>query len=392
MGGCEGGGVGLKVEKPDWLEQMEGILETLNEGVLIADDCQRILFINECLERMLGSPRSSILGKTPAVIYSGNEYQFLETQIDTARRRGHHRFEFFIPRQDGSRVPVIVSSRGVEDPDGRMFGVVTFTDITEQKKAELSLREANLQLEKRAEEIQRDLVLAARVQQSLAPRTLEWGSAIVETYYKPVLSIGGDFGLVSPHGNHLDLLICDVSGHGISSALLANRIYTETLSLLRGGSHTGKLLRRLNEFVVRQIGISGFMFTMAAARLDDDARRLTFSAGGHPPAFWISPSGEVRYLEARSTILGAIEDAVSEDAVDVYDLSPGDRVMIYSDGLTEVWDAQGEMLGIEGLANLAKQSARLSLSAMREAIIHGVVGFSATPVHDDMSLVLLEVR
>jgi len=341
---------------------------------------------------MLGSPRSSILGKTPAVIYSGNEYQFLETQIDTARRRGHHRFEFFIPRQDGSRVPVIVSSRGVEDPDGRMFGVVTFTDITEQKKAELSLREANLQLEKRAEEIQRDLVLAARVQQSLAPRTLEWGSAIVETYYKPVLSIGGDFGLVSPHGNHLDLLICDVSGHGISSALLANRIYTETLSLLRGGSHTGKLLRRLNEFVVRQIGISGFMFTMAAARLDDDARRLTFSAGGHPPAFWISPSGEVRYLEARSTILGAIEDAVSEDAVDVYDLSPGDRVMIYSDGLTEVWDAQGEMLGIEGLANLAKQSARLSLSAMREAIIHGVVGFSATPVHDDMSLVLLEVR
>jgi len=392
MGGCEGGGVGLKVEKPDWLEQMEGILETLNEGVLIADDCQHILFINECLEKMLGSPRSSILGKTPAVIYSGNEYQFLETQIDTARRRGHHRFEFFIPRQDGSRVPVIVSSRGVEDPDGRMFGVVTFTDITEQKKAELSLREANLQLEKRAEEIQRDLVLAARVQQSLAPRTLEWGSAIVETYYKPVLSIGGDFGLVSPHGNHLDLLICDVSGHGISSALLANRIYTETLSLLRGGSHTGKLLRRLNEFVVRQIGISGFMFTMAAARLDDDARRLTFSAGGHPPAFWISPSGEVRYLEARSTILGAIEDAVSEDAVDVYDLSPGDRVMIYSDGLTEVWDAQGEMLGIEGLANLAKQSARLSLSAMREAIIHGVVGFSATPVHDDMSLVLLEVR
>ena len=392
MGGCEGGGVGLKVEKPDWLEQMEGILETLNEGVLIADDCQHILFINECLEKMLGSPRSSILGKTPAVIYSGNEYQFLETQIDTARRRGHHRFEFFIPRQDGSRVPVIVSSRGVEDPDGRMFGVVTFTDITEQKKAELSLREANLQLEKRAEEIQRDLVLAARVQKSLAPRTLEWGSAIVETYYKPVLSIGGDFGLVSPHGNHLDLLICDVSGHGISSALLANRIYTETLSLLRGGSHTGKLLRRLNEFVVRQIGISGFMFTMAAARLDDDARRLTFSAGGHPPAFWISPSGEVRYLEARSTILGAIEDAVSEDAVDVYDLSPGDRVMIYSDGLTEVWDAQGEMLGIEGLANLAKQSARLSLSAMREAIIHGVVGFSATPVHDDMSLVLLEVR
>ena len=66
--------------------------------------------------------------------------------------------------------------------------------------------------------------------------------------------------------------------------------------------------------------------------------------------------------------------------------------MIYSDGLTEVWDAQGEMLGIEGLAQMAKRSSQLSLSAMREAIVRGVVGFSATPVHDDMSLVLLEVR
>ena len=392
FGGCEGGGTGLKVEKPDWLEQMEGILETLNEGVLIADDCQRILFINECMEKMLGAPRSSILGKTPAAIYDPNEYQFLETQIDTARRRGHHRFEFVVPREDGTRLPVIISSRGVEDPDGRTFGVVTFTDISDQKKAELNLREANLQLQKRAEEIQRDLVLAARVQQSLAPRTLEWGSALVETYYKPVLSIGGDFGLVSPHGKHLDLLICDVSGHGISSALLANRIYTETVSLLRAGSHPGRLLHRLNEFVVQQIGISGFMFTMAAARLEEGGRRLTFSAGGHPPAFWFTSSGEVRHLEARSTILGAIEDAASEDAVDVYELSSGDRVMIYSDGLTEVWDAQGEMLGIEGLSQLAKRSATLSLSAMREAIVRGVVGFSATPVHDDMSLVLLEVR
>jgi len=382
----------VKVEKPDWLEQMEGILETLNEGVLIADDCQRILFINECMEKMLGTPRSAILGKTPAAFYSPAEYQFLETQIETARRRGHNRFEFVVPRHDGSRVPVIVSSRGVEDPDGRMFGVVTFTDITEQKQAEQKLREANLLLQRRAEEIQRDLVLAARVQQSLAPRTLEWGRALVETYYKPVLSIGGDFGLVSPHDRHLDLLICDVSGHGISSALLANRIYTETLSLLRGGSHSGKLMHRLNEFVVGQIGISGFMFTMAAARLDESARRLTYSGGGHPPAFWISSSGEIRMLESRATILGAIEDAVPEEATDSYDLSPGDRLMIYSDGLTEVWDAQGEMLGIEGLADMAKRSAQLPLAAMRESLIRGVVSFSATPVHDDMSLILLEAR
>ncbi|HMD30885.1 MAG TPA: PP2C family protein-serine/threonine phosphatase, partial [Candidatus Acidoferrales bacterium] len=224
-------------------------------------------------------------------------------------------------------------------------------------------------------------------------QTLVWGPAAVESYYKPVLSIGGDFGLVSPHDlSHLDLLICDVSGHGISSALLANRIYTETVSLLRGGAHPGKLLHGLNKFVVEQIGISGFMFTMAVARLDYAGRKLTYAAGGHPPAFLISTSGELRQLDSRSTILGAMEDAVPEHSADHYELSAGDRLMIYSDGLTEVWDAQEEMLGIEGLGELALKSAKLPLHTMRENIIRGVVSFSATPVHDDMSLVLLEVR
>jgi len=383
----------VKVEKPEWLEQMEGILETLNEGVLIADDCQRILFVNERMERLTGLPRSGLLGKTAAAFYAAEDYEFLQSQAAKGRQQGHNRYEFFVPRSDGVRVPVILSAREVEDPDGRMFAVITFTDITEQKRAEQSLREANAQLERRAEEIQRDLVLAARVQQSLAPQTLEWGRVLVETYYKPVLSIGGDFGLVSPHeGSHLDLLICDVSGHGISSALLANRIYTETVSLLRRGNHPGKLLRFLNDFVVDQISVSGFMFTMAAGRLDRNARQLMYAGGGHPPAFWISSSGELRQLESRATILGAFADAVGEDSVDTFEISPGDRLMIYSDGLTEVWDKQGEELGVEGLAEMARRSAPLSLAAMREAVIRGVISFGATPPHDDMSLVLLEVR
>ena len=66
--------------------------------------------------------------------------------------------------------------------------------------------------------------------------------------------------------------------------------------------------------------------------------------------------------------------------------------MIYSDGLTEVWDARGDELGVEGLADMAVRAAPLSLAAMREAIIRGVNSFSATPPHDDMSLILLEVR
>jgi PAS domain S-box-containing protein len=382
-----------KIEKPDWLEQMEGILETLNEGVVITDDCQHVLYANECMERLIGMPRSGLVGKTPAAFYQGEDLERLEREIARQQTQGQNRYESFLPHSSGTRVPVIVSARLIEDPDGRAFSVITFTDITEQKQAERSLREANVQLARRAEEIEQDLKLASRVQQSLAPKALEWGRVAVETYYMPVLTIGGDFGLVTPHsGDHLDLLVCDVSGHGISSALMANRIYTETVSLLRRGTEPGKLLRALNRFVVQQIGISGFMFTMVAARLDESGRRLTFASAAHPPALWLSASGKLRQLEAKSTILGALEDAVPDDASEEFELSPGDRLVLYSDGLTEVWNQKDEMLDVGGLTEIVRGAAALPLPAMREAIISGVTSYSMGPVHDDMSLVLIEVR
>ena len=383
----------MKVDKPDWLEQMEGILETLNEGVVIADDCQRILFANECMERMVGRPRSALVGRTPDVFYQGADLERMQEERARGLVKGENRYENFLPRPDGTRVPVVVSARVIEDPEGRMFAVVTFTDITEQKKAEQELRDANAQLQRHAEEVNRDLALASRVQQTLAPQAIRWGSVAVETYYMPVRTIGGDFGLVVPHGSsHLDLLVCDVSGHGISSALLANRIYTETVSMLRRDVHLGEMLRKLNKFVVQQIGISGFMFTMAAARLDQDGRTLSFAAAGHPPALLHSVSGELRLLEPRGTVLGAIEDAVPENPTEEIQLVAGDRLLLYSDGLTEVWNREDEMLGVEGLSEIVRRSAALPLPAMREAIVQGVTAYSADPVHDDVSLVLVEVR
>jgi sigma-B regulation protein RsbU (phosphoserine phosphatase) len=287
---------------------------------------------------------------------------------------------------------VIISSRAIEDLDGRLFIVVTFTDISSQKNAEEKLLAANAQLEKRAREIEAELQLASRVQQSLAPRRLRWGRVAVEAHYMPVSTIGGDFGLVAPQGDALlNLLVCDVSGHGISSALVANRIYTETLRLLEQGVEVGEMLRRLNALIVHQIRVAGFYFTMALARLADDGRTMHFANAGHPPALVASCNGALRRLEARSTILGMLDNAVPDNASEQISLVPGDRVFFYTDGIPEVWNASGEMLGVDGLEKIVARSVAYPVDQVVEYVLGEVNAFRHGPATDDVSLVVLEV-
>lgn len=383
----------MEVEQPDWLLQIEGILESLNEGVLITDECQTIVFANSNLEEMTGMTRSQLVGLDVYNVYTKEEADFIVEQRERGMKVGKNRFEFVLPRQGGSRMPVIISARVVEDPEGRRYSIVTFTDISDVKRVEQELRVVNRELEERYQEIQEDLTLAARVQQSLAPKSIVWGGVNVETFYHPVRTIGGDFGLVSAlDEDHLNLLVCDVSGHGIGSALVANRIYTEMMTQLRSGAGLDVMLRHLNRFVMHNIGSSVFFFTVAAARIDRGGRRMVFAGAGHPPGMIVRDGEEPRLLESRSMVLGALPEAVGPEVTLDVDLHRGDRVVLYTDGITDVFDSRGEMLGVEGVQKFVREASLLPFSEMKQGILDRVADWREGPPTDDVSLVLMEVE
>ena len=382
----------VNIKTPDWLRQMESILGELNEGVVIVDDQLRVVFANEALLRLGMYSREEIRGRTPDAIFPAKDIPYLLRQHESGHLYGRSRSEFYLPRKNGERIPAIFSGRSIQGPDGQEYVLLIVTDISAQKRIEEQLRESNAQLEKRQMEIEAELSLAARVQQSLAPQNLVWNDVSVETYYNPARTIGGDFGVVFPHSDDvLTILMCDVSGHGIGSALMANRIYSETLHQLERKVGPDTLLRHVHDFVHDRIATDGFYFTMAAMRFSRCGHRATFAAAGHPPAMLVS-SGGVRLLESQNGILGCLAETAPTESVDEIELKSEDRLILYTDGLVEVFNHEEEMLGVEGFSQLVLDSAKRKLPEMRQAILDGVAAWSHGPLVDDVSLVIVEVR
>jgi PAS domain S-box-containing protein len=380
----------MNQSKPEWLLKSESVFDAINEGLLISEN-GRILFVNQTVLRISGYERSEMVGHEHIDFFAPEDSPYILEQIAIRDRQGHNRFEFYFLDKAGQKVPVILSSRVYYDSDQRRFVIVSVTDIRDQKLAEAKLQEAYAQLEERQAEIEEELAVAGRVQQSLAPASLQWGTVTVESYYSPVRTVGGDFGLVYPREEELHAIICDVAGHGIGSALLANRVYSETLHELSHCVDLTGLFPRLNRFLMEEIRIPGFFMTMAWVRIHANSRIARFTSAGHPPAFRIKANGNIQQFAAHSVPIGLFAHLPAVEEPFELKLDAGDRLILYSDGLTDLFNKDGEILGIEGFQDLVLQHTRLKLADMKHAILDSLEAFRSGPYTDDMTLILMEV-
>jgi sigma-B regulation protein RsbU (phosphoserine phosphatase) len=238
--------------------------------------------------------------------------------------------------------------------------------------------------------IEEELNLARRIQRkSLLSEFPEMPGCEVHALSIPSKQVGGDFYDVVPIANGSYLIaIADVSGKGVPAALLSSMLQASLRTQAESVPSLPDILRNINALLYRSTEIQQFA-TFFLARIECGVSRLAFSNAGHNWPMLFRRSGECVFLDRGGTILGIMEGIKFEEGHMI--LAPGDRVVLYTDGISEAMNAAGELFGEERLMELVQGLPRqLSARRVAECILEALREFLG-PVEpqDDMTLLVL---
>jgi phosphoserine phosphatase RsbU/P len=258
-------------------------------------------------------------------------------------------------------------------------------------EASTILENARLIEEERAKRrIEEELDVARRIQQSLTPRSLPqegWfvGCGSSESSHQ----VGGDYyDVVAIGPDTWSLVVADVSGKGASSALLASFLQGAFLSA-SCATDIPEVFARVNAFL-NDRAETGKYATMFYSKLDI-AGHLAYTNAGHCAPMLVRASGEIEKLEATSLPVGLVPGATFP--LSHRDLAPGDRIVLYSDGVTEAQNDAGGFFGRRRLREAIQGAASASCAELHAAIHRAIVAFTAGAEQaDDMTLVVVEYR
>ena len=259
-------------------------------------------------------------------------------------------------------------------------------------EASTVLENARLLEEQRTKQkIEEELNIARTIQQNLLPRSLP-GTGWVRAAGSSMAShqVGGDYFDVVPMDESCwSAVVADVSGKGVSSALLASLLQGALLGVSANTSLIEERIHRVNRYLNERT--QGEKYATIFYGTMEASGAFSFINAGHCSPIRVSRDGTFEYLDTTSMPVGLME--VVEFTAETRQMAPGDKLVIYSDGITEAANPAGEFFGRKRLRELVVAHAASDATGLHDAVLEAVNGFISTaPQADDITLLVLEYR
>jgi sigma-B regulation protein RsbU (phosphoserine phosphatase) len=259
-----------------------------------------------------------------------------------------------------------------------------------------SLREyiRNLQETTAAKErLEGEMKAARRIQADMLPATSAGGRSAgyeLSAVLVPARAVGGDLFGHFEEDRRLFFLVADVSGKGVPAALFMARAKTLFEAVVAVERDPGAALDTINRGLCRQ-NAAGMYVTAVCGILDVDSRAVAFATAGHEPPILVPSSGPSRRLETEGGgVLGLLD--IWSYPVSRVTLSAGDALVMYTDGVSEAQDRNGEFFGVERLFAVTARGFDTAAS-MTSGVLREVEAFAAgAPQSDDITILTLKLN
>lgn len=380
---------------------MVAIRPQTGRRVLVADDQPDVL---EALRWLLTGEgyEPEFVSSTDAVLERLREQPFDLLLMDLNYSRdttsGREGLEL-IPRvreHDPSLPIVVMTGWGSVDTavEAMRLGAKSFVqkpweDVTLLEIVQREIEDS--QAEKRRDaKHQREFEDARLIQRGLLPAAMPQTSGVqLASSWQPANGVGGDcFDALTFPGGGVGLTIADVAGKGVPAALLMSNLQAAVRAFAQEGASPGAVCTSVNRLLCRNMA-SGRFITFCYARIDIAARKLTYANAGHNPPLLVHANGNIDKLAPGGTVLGVFAESTYEQGE--FTIASGDRLILYTDGITEGRNPAGDEFGEDRLAESASRYRDLHAEEMLAAMLCDVEGFNGGVYEDDATLIVAAV-
>jgi sigma-B regulation protein RsbU (phosphoserine phosphatase) len=244
--------------------------------------------------------------------------------------------------------------------------------------------------ERRLLSIENELAIAREIQNSILPSSVPELSCLrISAAYFPMTAVAGDFyWFIAVDPNRAGFLVADVSGHGVPAALIASMIKVAMQSVVPCADDPRAVLRGLDQVLSEQL--RGQFVSAAYLWLDTENRKALYSAAGHPPLLrW--HQGKLECIESNGLLFGVLPNG--DFPVCEMPIAAGDRFLLYTDGLIEPENANGESFGDHRFEEVVRQNQSCPPSGLSDRLISELKRWqpASQTQQDDITLIIIDM-